>query len=296
MSGIIMGSIDSDETLLGLCASYAILASVEDCLNLMEQRQFCTNFFSLLVERDSHEGIAEIVNMPKSAVIELVEALLGPAIDKLLSLMSCLPPEPDELEEDSHIWTQRLARSVALLLDLGVDSYFGSHGSRFDVKYFKREMDFIRYFPKNVLGFECSMRPLACLDCFLDKKSVWVFQIGVDLAPWSLLSSEKREKLSILTTIDTFAHIRGPVWAELVEQDSSENPIKRIKKYHFSKGCIRPMAKSFVTSEVKGHWFSWPEEYRLRFSRYFTPQFEREPEVFLRLDDKLLIGAELLVN
>jgi hypothetical protein len=176
----------------------------------------------------------------------------------------------------------------------------GSHGSRFDQEFLQREIQSFSVNPQGAIGFECSLRPLACLNGFLDARDVWAFDVRTDYHNSSATrSSGATSKLSILTTIDALADLWGPVCAELVNNDASASQPPRIKKYNVAKGCIRRVpdkAGSSGSGPVKCHWYSWTEVQRRRLSRFFTGQQAGAEDLTMSLDDKLLIGTEMTAN
>jgi Ubiquitin family len=308
------GNSGANGTVASLCEIYIIVLSVLEKFDLLVSRQFSTSFFSILLER-ANGTAAEIVKIPRELLIELTEALevaiaifrqeqesaldklterFIPAIQKLFDLLDCPQLGQDALFVNSSSQILNLCRMVACFLDLGLVCYVGSHGARFDIDYFQKDMNPLRFDLENALSFDCSLRTLACLNGFLDTKSVWVFRVGVNLAPL-LLGGKNQKKLSILTTINALADIWGPVWGEAVDQGSASNQPVRIKKYHVSKGCIRRVREgtaSTVPGAVACHWYSWTEEGRRRFSELFA----RTEVIYMGLNDKLLIGTAVSVK
>lgn len=307
--------LGTSATITSLCETYFIILSVLENLNRMKSMQFSTTFFSMLMER-SNGTVAEIVKIPEKALIEFKDALevaiavareeqesrdwayselsrcIQPAVEDFLGLFDSPQLPKNTAIAKSVQGLLMLCRMIACILDLGMVSYAGSHGTRFDTAYFNRDMDPLRFDMEDGLSFDCSLRKLACLNGFLDTKSVWVFRAGVDLPP---LQNKGQKQVSILTTIDALADIWGPVWAEATDEGSSNEKPARIKKYHVSKGVIRRIREgpeSAVPGQVKCHWYSWTEDYRRRFSTLFT----RTEDLPMAVGDKLLIGSELRVN
>ncbi|EON67648.1 hypothetical protein W97_06791 [Coniosporium apollinis CBS 100218] len=311
------GDSEASGTIASLCETYFIILSVLASFDLLESRQFCTSFFSILVER-SDGTVAEIVKIHRAVLVMLNEALevaitvtregmadpksahealtdcVGPAFQKFLDLLDYPQLGTDALVINTTSEMLNLCRMVACILDLGLVCYVGSHGARFDKEHFQRNMDPLRFDLENNFSFDCGLRDLACLNSFLDAKSVWVFRAGVNLPP-NLPQDKNQKKLSILITIDALADIWGPVWAEVADQGIVGEGLTRIKKYHVSKGVIRRVREgpeSTIPGAVKCHWYSWTQDYRRRFSTLLT----KTKDLSMALHDKLLIGGDIRVN
>jgi hypothetical protein len=178
---------------------------------------------------------------------------------------------------------------IAYVLDAGFVSYVGSHGSRFDSLFLHDDTGRVTADVGFGISFEYALKPLACLDGFLDKRHVWVFQNYIHHTPH--LQKDKQKKLSILTYIDVFADIWGPVWAEPMESGNREH----IRKYHVSKGAIcqvKEREDRLIKNAVQCHWYNWMGIFRRRFSR-ILPGYEDLP---LSTNDLLLIGTTLRPN
>ncbi|KAH7035982.1 uncharacterized protein B0I36DRAFT_347689 [Microdochium trichocladiopsis] len=290
---------------LSLCHSYAIFQSVLDRFNHLVSWKFCTDFFSILVLRDN--DTAEVVEIPRTILVKITETLLAsisvareeteenisrlilPVLQELCDMMGWrVRAMPSNIPEACRVLTY--------FLDLGLVCYAGSHGSRFDIEYFGRTIERISANVAGVLGFECTLRSLACLNGFLDTRSVWTFTIFNGAGPPRPREARFLKPLSILTTIRALADIWGPVSAELTDHQQSGIRNPRVKKYVVSKGCIRRVpdrAGSSGSRVVKCHWYSWQEEQRRRLSRFFSGSREN---LTMALDDKLLIGTNMSVN
>jgi hypothetical protein len=315
------GNASCNETVISLCKSYAIIQSVIERFDLLASRKFSSTFFSILVLR-GHQNAAEIVEIPRDALGDMITALISaisiarsessssntvrnvdaglktlvtPAILSFLGLLGCAPLASEQLELDSPSNILDTCRNIAYLLDLGLICYVGSHGSRFDQEYFGRELKSLNVIAQSKLQFDCSLQPLACLNGFLDAKSVWTFRWRVSVEE-PLMPAPATKKLFILTTIDALSDIWGPVWAET--QVASNGPV-RVIKYHVSKGCIRRVRVGDSPSKpgvVECHWYSWTEEQRRKFSRLISSPFTTTEELTMSLDDKLLIGTEITIK
>ena len=113
-----------------------------------------------------------------------------------------------------------LCRTTMLMADLGLVSYVGSHATRFDLDYLHTEISTV-IFEAYSMRFECRLRPLACLDGFLDKDKVWVFRCSNATSTEVFDRGDLDTTLSILTHIEEFADISGPVWSIQADQESS---------------------------------------------------------------------------
>lgn len=315
------GNASYNETVISLCKSYYIIQSVIERFDLLASRKFSSIFFSILILR-SHQDCAEIVKIPRDALgdmttafitaistarsessssyaVENVDACLKtqvvPAILSFIGLLGCAPLTSEQLGLNSPSDILDTCRIIACLLDLGLICYVGSHGSRFDQVYFGHELKSLNIIAQSKLQFDCSLQPLACLNGFLDAKSVWTFQwrVGVEEP---LMPAPATKKLSILTTIDALSDIWGPVWAETQVVSSGS---VRVIKYHVSKGCIRRVRVGDSPSKpgvIECHWYSWAEEQRRKFSRLISSPFTTTEELTMSLDDKLLIGTEITIK
>ena len=303
--------------LVHLWRTYSIVCNVAKTLENMSACNFCTSFFSILVK---HPGIdvAEVVKIPIATVQGIkigFETVFARLSDDLITpnlstyLEDCLkvsftpflaqlglsyPPDYAQMADDTIDSTLMLCRSIAILLDLAIVSYVGSHGSRFDQNYLQRNFNDIEVQNPtdeySVGNFRCTLLPLACLNEFLDKKEVWVFDFHYGTGD---RRSELRTPglLYILTRMEDFADLWGPVWTV----PAGENFSGRIKQYNVSKGFICRVdgsGRESVPGAIHCHWYS--EAY---FNGRRTSSLILQPEnSVLFKDDLLLIGAGLREN
>ncbi|KAH8807584.1 hypothetical protein F5884DRAFT_731446, partial [Xylogone sp. PMI_703] len=286
---------------------------------LLQSRNFCTSFFSILVER-CNGAVAEIVKIQKVLLVKLRDALemaivtagidrrditkayekitthIAPAAIEFLEVLMGKQVASDIGIRNTLSQLLNIYRMIVCILDIGLVSYVGSHAARFDIETFQKETTSFRFDIQNSLSFDCSLRTLACLNGFLDAKSVWVFRAGVNLPPATIQDGKNKTKgLFILTTIDALADIWGSVWAEPVEETAANEKDVRIKKYHVSKGVIRRVredAVPLVHGTVRCHWYSWTQDYRRRFSTLFS----KTDNLTMAVNDRLLIGDEVQMN
>ncbi|KAH6706628.1 hypothetical protein BKA61DRAFT_698509 [Leptodontidium sp. MPI-SDFR-AT-0119] len=312
------GNAAPNKIFLSLYETYNIVYSVINSFDILESRQFCTSFFSILVER-CDGAVAEIVKIHKELLVGLRSSLeiamttacdgvdlesahetiidcIGPAAQELLDILDCKQLGSDILIVNTLPEMLNLYRMLACILDLGLVSYVGSHAARFDTEIFQQNMNPLRFDLRNNLSFDCNLRTLACLDGFLDAKLVWVFRAGVNLPSATIqVKNKNQKKLSILTTIDALADIWGSVWAEAREEGLGDRKRVRVKKYHVSKGVIRRVredSEPLIQGVVKCHWYSWTQDSRRRFSTLLT----KWDDLTMAVDNKLLIGNNIRIN
>ncbi|KAI0145139.1 hypothetical protein GGR57DRAFT_480907 [Xylariaceae sp. FL1272] len=293
---------------LSLFQSYTIIQSVIDRFDRLASRRFLSHYFSLLLLTEDEEA-AEVFKVPKTTIVELSETLLivlpiareegiqtvGSILDSIDSFhelcesLRIIPNSSDVVET---------CRIIAYLLDLGLVCYVGSHGSRFDRQYLEHDQDRFEVESPAGIGFECRLHSLACLSGFLDSRQVWVFRVRREPRDprYAPARSAMKKDLSVLTTIDAFADIWGPVYAEVVSADILSVAEARIKKYNVAGGCIRRVPGNHSDAIVKCHWFSWMGEKRRKMSRLFTAPQTRTEDATMSVADKLLIGASLDTN
>jgi hypothetical protein len=186
-----------------------------------------------------------------------------------------------------------LCRMRSILVDLALVSYVGSHGMRFDRDYLESELPSIIVQGGNggSFNFNCTVRKLACLDGFLDHEKVWVFQCSVVTQTDPSLQSKECPPLFILTHMEDFADIWGPVWPIPAGEKSPE----LIKQYNVSKGVICRTSGGVgrnIKNAVRCHWYNWPSLQRRRASTLLS----RVEPLYLRKDDLLLIGTHFREN
>lgn len=217
-------------TLRSLWKSYLIVCHVIKSFNDLSKAGFCTDFYSMLVEHPEKD-VAELVKIKttqlrklKAEVEVLISYVFKSASDTSSESQSIVFTKTlvakKELLDALHLSQHQksnsmsvthsllMCRIIVLLLDLGLVSYVGSHGSRFGT-YIKSNTDssgFQHNISASSYGFTCSLMPLACLDGFLDTQ-VWIFRSNENTA------GSPQQRLSILTSNDLFADIWGPVWA-----------------------------------------------------------------------------------
>jgi hypothetical protein len=267
-----------------LLKSYLIVCNVLERLDFLEVAGFCREGHSMLVEHPE-QNLAEVVRVPKQTLEDLT-VMLEVVIDEVCSGLgfSSIRDIGDYLQYRSHISVDSLTeditglewsligqsrirtnnftlmelRMTALMLDLALVAYMGSHGSQFG-HYIKEELESIdvsgtEEYPSH---FRCSQKRLACLDEFLDSNKVWVFELWETKRDPQLHGDGsppgKPQQLSILTDMEAFADLWGPVWAVPAGDNA-------VQQYNVSKGFIarvRDGAGVKIDGAVNCHWYSW---------------------------------------
>ncbi|KAM7216361.1 hypothetical protein V8F06_008283, partial [Rhypophila decipiens] len=278
-------------------------------LQQLQKANFCQSSFSLLLKRQDLEA-AEIIKIPiqdvdtilngtlanlkrvheRESNIGLVhESLCAQVFEPCISLLGRFywPIDgPPNLPTTELILVT--GRITAILLDIALVSYTGSHGCRFDTYYLKKDARTFGVDPStNLPGFRCSLRRLACLEDFLDKREVWVFEFRTKNEVWET----DNKRLGVLTRIEDFADIWGPVYAIPGSQSN------KIRQYNVSKGIIcresgkqpimiRGNNKEPVTRHVfKCHWHNKDSWLKALGWKYLPPADNN----YLSPDDLLLI-------
>lgn len=183
-----------------------------------------------------------------------------------------------------------MCRVTAVILDLALVSYVGSHGTHF-TSYVESASEEIRLVSKHAdlnVHFKCTFQTLACLNGFLDNTRVWVFQT-YQADQGSFGDFKKSTALSVLARMKDFADIWGPVWPVPV---GAESP-SRLRQYNLSRGFIRPIAETNTSrglNAVMCHWYSTTLTSDTPTS---TPAATAKT---LSHEDLLLIGASLVEN
>jgi hypothetical protein len=271
---------DIQETLDSVSNSYAILCRVLNGFDYLSRANFCGTFFSILVH--STPGAARLAQVHRSKIVTLKNCfqdfLYFHGRDKGYASASRIGRELDDACRTlvefigldlSNIDGRELYRLTVLVLDLGLVAYVESHGSRFGL-HVGSNIDRVDILTRKQFWLvTCSLERLACLNGFLNTP-VWVFKINRIQFP------HESEGLSILTCMDAFADIWGPVWAIPAEQKSSSN---HIKQYNLSRGCIRRTENelSVVEGAVVCHWYGGPGSTTRSFSSISTSPLPLAP-------------------
>jgi len=310
--------ISSKEAELGqrdatsLRKSYTILCNILTSFDHLRERCFCTNFYSLLVQHpDDRNDIARLVQISQRRLDDWrinVESAIGiiartAMIEDITNVLvkriafcckhffdSIGLPLRLKIQGQSRTFIIETFRMAVVLCDLALVSYIGSHGSRFPKRHLDSESEGLRIvsFDLRLPVLTCSLRPLSCLREFLDDNKVWVFGFENDQLPSQPV--DKPPRLSILTHIDTFADVWGPVWSFSV---GNKFPSDRFQQYNLSRGRIYPLYEIGngpvygIKDAVVCHWDQF-----LPTGDEETPQNRK----YLRKNDILLIGANLWQN
>jgi hypothetical protein len=250
------GSTDDDPlTLASLWKTSLILSNTLSNLNHLAENGFSNASFNLLL-RIPGSDVIEIIKIRTVDVQAIQKGALGCLQDLytyrknqgmldltyiettlwariVIPCQSLLKRLHSPLDLVKPYVTRMLAlgRITALLLDLALVSYSGSHGIRFDdvlvsEKFGAFEVDW----KDTPFGFRCALARLACLDDFLDRRKVWAFELRAGSAEWK---TARKQPCSLLTKMDDFADIWGPVYAV----PGAQHPDK-VRQYNVSKGII----------------------------------------------------------
>ena len=159
-------------------------------------------------------------------------------------------------EDDTYTSDEMLWRSIVHTLDLAILSYAGAHIEPFDARYlgisvevFNVPAPFVADLHRD--GRAAGMislrrRSLECLDGFLHGKNVWVFcDSSSDVG--------SNDRLHLVTKIDIFADIWGPLWKDCRVKTPAE-----AYRYRVGDGYIIPWMTNdqptLLSGEVRCHW------------------------------------------
>ncbi|KAH8784472.1 hypothetical protein BGZ57DRAFT_757547, partial [Hyaloscypha finlandica] len=277
-------SKEIQEKVESLLKSYLIICNVLERLHFLEAAGFCREGYSMLVERPEQD-LAEVTRVSVSAPIALRD-MMEVAIDEVYSKLGSSSIQRIENHLRDHLpisiiwlieniigleWLSRghprdqsknftlmNLRMTVLMLDLALIAYMGSHGSQFG-QYINEELESIVVSGTKEYSwnFRCSQKRLACLDEFLDSNKVWVFEVRETKRDPQLHGDGsppgKSQQLSILTDMEDFADLWGPVWTVPAGDNA-------VQQYNVSKGFIarvRGGAGGNIGGPVNCHWYSW---------------------------------------
>jgi len=260
---------------LSLGKSYLIICHILDIIENLTRKGFCNNSFTILIQREPGD-IAEMVQIEREVIVDFSEGIANTIVKMLKvgrplpdnatssAVLEVLMPACERFMESLGTSLQQslplydilvLCRILTLLLDIGLVSYMGSHGSRFDMEYMAKDhSEFIvaADAESTIIGFRFSLKKLACLDEFLNYQQVWTCQ-----PLWTEPKDSKalNRPLSILTSIEAFADTWGPIW----EVSAGKDYPNHIRQLNVSTGLIcraENDMKCPVEDAVPCHWFS----------------------------------------
>jgi hypothetical protein len=180
-----------------------------------------------------------------------------------------------------------VASTMAKFLDLAIICYSGAYIEPFDEKFLDKSDLTIRLHDTLMLH----KRSLSCLDEYLGRQPIWVFEDVDEIRPAS------RNSMHVSTTINDFNDIWGPVWITVPKSEEKEMRKSQppwagpIVSYNIGPGWIIPSQGNLsdptpANNEFLAHWTT--DERELDDLSPF-PASVSEP--------RLLIGAtKLLVN
>jgi Ubiquitin family len=301
---------EAQVVLVSLWKSYLMLCRVLRGFKTLQEASFSTEFFSLLLRRSRSTDTIETVKIYQPLLLDIqssLELVIGEVLENLAiddphylftalgnscsNLLNCIGidlagnPMPNSSTTD-------ILRAIMILLDLALVSYTGSHGSDFceHTNVTTHEIEVLSKY-KEGFSFRCSCQRLACLNGFLESRKVWVFECYNGNRIPALDHSRGSSSMLLLTTMDAFADLWGPVWAI---PPSSGDPTK-IKQYNVSRGVIYAVggkSSTVANGAIRCHWDNWATFYRRRMTHYFT----RSQDVLLSPNDLLLIGGTFRLN
>ena len=298
---------DVQNTLASLWKSYLIICRILENCGSMQKAGFCRDSFNIMVEHPEKD-LAEIVRISISDVDD-IKGGLEAAIPRILEQSELKSIESYLIDfiaapcekmlrglgfpHDTSSLTSKLSismtcRMLALVLDLALVSYVGSHGCRFDLEYIDQECQDIKVQSplEEVFSFDFHLRQLACLKGFLDNRMIWTLQIyKQDHQQYGAERRTVTKPLSILTRMSDFADIWGPISTVRVREGATD----KIKQYNVSKGVICRVKEEPLPyrNAIICHWFSYPSYYRRRLSSIVS----RPKDLYLSDDDLLYIGT-----
>ncbi|KEF54271.1 uncharacterized protein A1O9_09437 [Exophiala aquamarina CBS 119918] len=289
--------------LRSLYKTYTIVAQVSKSIEDLRSASMCGEFFSVLRYRKHEPELAELIRIPCNLIDGFRDALLvvllkfseeaqdDPEVVISANVMPiCLEIQTLlELPTPSEPEALLFCRAIAFILDLALVSYVGSHAERFDLTHINKPLQdiFINGAVLDLFDVHLSLAGLACLDGFLNGRKVWVLSLPSDHTSPSHLQGKR---LHILTKIDVFADVWGPVWT-LQDKDSSE-----IKQFNLSTGVIIPKLtrqKLIHLDALPCHWYS---SKRFLARKYFPSPFRGSSTLTMALDSLLLIGNNIREN
>jgi hypothetical protein len=298
-----------NEVSANLWKTTLILSSTLSSFNDLKKSQFSSSSFNLLA-RMAGSDVIEIISIPIAEVEAIQEGALGCVEDLSVygedegmlditdiqatlwakmfapcqTLLERLHVSLDGVEPDVD-QILALGRVTALLLDLALVSYSGSHGIRFDEAQLSDASGvFEANWEKTPFRFRCALARLACLNDFLDAREVWAFELRSGNAGWG---PARNKPCSLLTKMEDFADIWGPVYA--VHGAGHQD---KVRQYNVSKGiiCRAGGPQPAFRNAIRCHWYNRPSWLRGLAMKFLPPS----PNLFLAPDDLLLIGGIMI--
>ncbi|CZR56830.1 uncharacterized protein PAC_06719 [Phialocephala subalpina] len=247
-----------------LWKSYWILCKTMRSFDVLRSEGFCKDFYSMLVyhpQRDAANLIRisqDKLHALKTGIENAVTRVFrGDPEGSQFVLLSFVATQCDDILGSLNLLprTQGLpimttCRATVLLLDLALVSYVGSHGSRF-TSYIQSAAETISIRSNSIEmpPLSCGLKRLACLSEFLDNSKVWVFEIETEDSHRPSLH-DRSPGLSVVTRIEEFADIWGPVWS--VPADDGRGS----QRYDLSRGCLQAIPGGNAYDVIDCHWFS----------------------------------------
>ncbi|KAF2469706.1 uncharacterized protein BDR25DRAFT_315274 [Lindgomyces ingoldianus] len=272
-----------DVKVLELPRCRELMSNMSQSVMKMREIGYCSQGISAVVARKDRGSVAELVWISISELEELRE---------LTDLSICLvflrnvrfyqiAEQVRKLSSESKTTALQLAATVIVkFLDIAIISYSGAHFEDLRTKNLHLSLE-----DASEIGIAESLilrpRHLQCLDAYFHHEQVWVFE-EVDLG-----LQRSNTPLYLLTTMEIFSDIWGPVWA--VHEGG------RINRFNVGTGSIFPWAREptdprLLDGEIFAHWSNYETDLvQKRSSVENTPSFPLHSE-----KAKLLIGANTI--
>ncbi|KAL8753778.1 MAG: hypothetical protein Q9199_004800 [Rusavskia elegans] len=301
----------SSGTFWHLLKSYSIILNASRSLKQMVSLRFCTDAINVLVFRDRVEVI-EIRRVPLEMIMDIekgLEAALGQVLETdleeylfTLNVTNMVMTPCRRLLEHvgSHFLPlahtlnelSTIVRGVALLIDVGLVSYVRSHGSGFDDSYFSDDLSQLEVQYGDELVFGCYWARLACLNSFLDRKKVWVFDFSHPDRRFDDFPGRRKDRKlcskPLLARMEDLADIWGPIY-------TVPTSTGLVKYYGVSKGVIyrvKSKKESRIPGAILCHYSRRLLFVKNKLSRLLTDH----DYLTLSPNDLLLIGAGFREN
>ena len=247
-------------------------------VNIAEIQQLAKLFENVLL------CISETTPLETAQVVELTVELTSycQRLLRALGLLHLAYAEDETCPSDQS--SRMLWRSIVHTLDLAILSYAGAHIEPFDLRYLGMSVEafsvpapFVAELHRDVRGagmISLRRRSLECLDEFLHGKNAWVFCN-------SLSDVGSNGRLHLVTKIDIFADIWGPLWKECLVGTPAE-----AYRYRVGDGHIIPWMTNdqptLLSGEIRCHWVTASD----------LPQtYSREAQWSFDGSETLVIGA-----
>lgn len=268
-----------DIDLLDLPRCQKLMSHTLQSVEKMRETGYCGNSISAVVARKDRGPVAELVSIPLGKLEEIQELTdLSGCLDLLRDLrLNQIAEQVQQLSYENQTTALQFAATVIVkFLDIAIVSYSGAHFEDFRTKGFDSSLEDASEID---ITESLILRPryLQCLDAYFHHEQVWVFE-EVDLG-----QRRADTPLYLLTTMEVFSGIWGPVWA-VHEQE-------RISRFNVGVGSIFPWTREptdpeLWEGEIFAHWTDHETDL-VQHLPSFPPYSEKM---------KLLIGANTMLS